>query len=111
MSLLDVLEPRVARILLSYLEEIKAIEIKPMYPEGSEEEWDRLTLAFLRGSLEMVAKPEVNTRPRYRVRYYDRVKSHRGQGVQARTFVDLDKAREFAGQHRLYANPCVVEVL
>jgi hypothetical protein len=53
----------------------------------------------------------VRPAPRYRVRYYDRVKSHRGQGVQSRTFLDLDEARTFAAENILYSRPCIVEVV
>lgn len=45
----------------------------------------------------------------FRVKYYDEKKSHKGQGVQVRTFDDRQAAEEFAAKHQLYSRPCTVE--
>lgn len=46
---------------------------------------------------------------RFRVRYYDRVLSHKGKGVQVRSFTDREAAEKFAAENQLYSRPCVVD--
>lgn len=49
---------------------------------------------------------------KYRVRYFDAEKSRRGKGgVWSRTFDDREEAENFASKNKLYAKPCVVEVV
>jgi|1185.fasta_scaffold1315097_1 hypothetical protein len=57
------------------------------------------------------ATPSAPPAETYRVRYYDRDLSHRGQGVQVRTFTDRAEAEAFAAVNKLYARPCKVEVV
>jgi hypothetical protein len=45
----------------------------------------------------------------YRVRYFDRELSRKGQGVQFRTFTDREEAEAFASKNVLHAKPCRVE--
>lgn len=81
--------------------------------ERGEPRWESLERLFADGghaefeAALALAKPV----PRYRVRYYDKVLSHKGQGVQSRTFDDEAAAAEFASKNRLYAKPCKVEAL
>lgn len=52
-----------------------------------------------------LAKPTVT----YRVKYYDRDLSRKGQGVQVATFTDRAEAEKFAAENRIYARACKVE--
>jgi hypothetical protein len=57
------------------------------------------------------ATPSATPAETFRVRYYDRVRSHRGQGVQVATFTDRAEAEAFAAVNKLYARPCKVETV
>lgn len=49
---------------------------------------------------------------KYRVRYFDAEKSRRGKGgVWSRMFDNREEAEKFAAANKLYAKPCIVEVV
>lgn len=76
---------------------------------GPREAWHDEVRAIIAGEREVPEVAITSEVPIYRVRYFDRQKSRKGQGVQTKTFRDAGEAERFASQNVLYARPCKVE--